>query len=52
VPVTTTSSSSTSGGGGIPEFPGQLATMTAFTVLLAVSYLLVRSRTPGHGRPE
>jgi hypothetical protein len=43
--------SSSSGGGGVPVFPYQLGIATVFTVILAASYLLVRSRTktnPGH----
>jgi len=49
--ILTTSSSSvsttTSGtsGGGVPEFPYQLVIASAFTVLLAASYLFVRRRT-------
>jgi secreted PhoX family phosphatase len=43
--TTQTSTSSTSGGGGVPEFPYQLAIASVFTVLLAVSYLLVRGGT-------
>jgi YVTN family beta-propeller protein len=41
---TSTASSSSSAGGGIPEFPYQFVALTAFTVLLAVSYLLARGR--------
>jgi hypothetical protein len=37
--------SSSSGGGGVPVFPYQLGIATVFTVILAASYLLVRSRT-------
>jgi len=48
VPGGTTTPSSAAGGGGVPEFPAQLGALTAFTVLLAASYILVRSRvSPG-----
>ena len=38
------SSSSSGGGGGIPDFPYQLSAAAALVVILAASYLLVRSR--------
>jgi len=40
----TTTSTSKSGNGGVPEFPYQLLAAAAFTALLALSYLIVRSR--------
>ena len=40
-----TSTSSSQSGGGIPEFPYALTATAALVVLVAVSYLLVRSRT-------
>jgi hypothetical protein len=47
-----TASSSSGGGGGVPVFPYQLGIATVFTVILAASYLLVRSRTKTNpGRP-
>jgi hypothetical protein len=48
---TTSSSSSSGGGGGVPEFPYQLSAVVAITVLVAASYLLVRSWTTSNGRP-
>ena len=45
----TTSSSPSSSGGGVPEFPYQPLMATALTVLLAVSYLLARSRVASKG---
>ena len=47
VPVSATSSTSTSlgstgSGGGIPEFPFQILLLPFFTVLIVISYLLVR----------
>lgn len=49
-PGTTTSVNPTTGGGGVPELPYQPIMAVVFTVLLAVSYSLVRNRTPGRGR--
>lgn len=40
----TSHSSSTSSGGGIPEFPFQMLALTALTVVVVLSYLLVRRR--------
>lgn len=50
----TTTSTTTSGGGGVPEYPYQFAVATIFTVLLVVSYLLVRGRITirGHGSQD
>jgi len=42
--ATVTTTSSVSSGGGIPEFPYQLLTIAAFTVLLVASYLMNRRR--------
>ena len=50
VPHTTSTSSSSSsssgGGGGIPEFPYQFLAAVAFTALLTISYLVMRTRMP------
>lgn len=47
--VTSAASTTSSGGGGIPEFPYQIIAAATFTVLIAVSYLLVRSnRRPSY----
>jgi YVTN family beta-propeller protein len=43
--TTTQTSASSSTGGGVPAFPYQLGIASAFTVLLAAFYLLVRRRT-------
>ncbi len=40
----TTTASPSVGGGGIPEFPTQAVTVSMFTLLVAVSYLLFRRR--------
>jgi DNA-binding beta-propeller fold protein YncE len=57
--VTTTSPatniSSSKSGGGVPEFPYQFMAAAAFTALLAISYLVIRTRMthkvrPGAGR--
>ncbi|MGD0478439.1 MAG: hypothetical protein ABSB29_09785 [Nitrososphaerales archaeon] len=42
--TSSSSSSSSSGGGSVPEFPYALPAAAVLTILLAVSYLLVRSR--------
>jgi hypothetical protein len=39
-----TASTSSSNGGGVPEFPYQFVTAAAFTAILVLSYLVVRSR--------
>ena len=43
--VTSSSSTSTNQSGGIPEFPYQTLALTAFTILIATSYLLVRKKS-------
>ena len=48
---TTTNSTTTKSGGGVPVFPYQLGVAAMFTVLLAVSYLLVRKRAIPSVRP-
>jgi hypothetical protein len=40
----TTTSTSKSGNGGVPEFPYQFMAASAFALLLAISYLVVRTR--------
>jgi len=42
---TTSTSTSGSNGGGVPEFPYQLVTAAAFTAILVLSFLVIRSRT-------
>ena len=49
--VTSTSTSTTSGG-GVPVYPYQFGVATVFTVLLLVSYLLVRRRITITGRSQ
>jgi hypothetical protein len=39
-----TSATTSSAGGGIPEFPFQLVMVSLFTVVIAVAYLVARSR--------
>ncbi|MDA4137249.1 MAG: NHL repeat-containing protein [Thaumarchaeota archaeon] len=52
--LSSTTSSTSGGGGGVPVYPYQFAVATIFTVLLVVSYLLVRGRitSRGHGNQE
>lgn len=40
--ITTISAGTSGGGGGIPEFPYQILTATAFTFVLIMSYVIVR----------
>jgi sugar lactone lactonase YvrE len=52
--TSSTSTSSTTAGSGVPVYPYQFAVATVFTLLLVVSYLLVRRRITvrGHGSQE
>jgi len=47
--TSSTSSSSSTGSGGVPEFPFQLASVSAFTALVVASYLLARRRQVSGG---
>jgi YVTN family beta-propeller protein len=48
--ASSSTSSTSSSGGGVPVFPYQFAAAAVFTLLLAASYLLVRSRITIKGR--